>query len=134
MNAIRKPQVFSAAGAMARTAGKTLLPLFTGGMISISLATNAHADLLGNRGAEGFHMGWDNYGGMMLFGPVMMIGLVVLIVLVVVMLVGRGKQASESDGNANDRYRHALAILDERYAKGEIDHDEYEQRKRLLMT
>lgn len=70
--------------------------------------------------------------GMMLFGGVMMIafwgGIILLIVLVVRWL---GSGSPGRDARATGR-QSAVDILQERYARGEIDHDEFERRKQLL--
>ena len=70
--------------------------------------------------------------GMMLFGGLMMIafwgGIIVLIVFVVRGLSGGG--STRRDRQAGSQA--ALDILQERYARGEIDHDEFERRKQLL--
>jgi putative membrane protein len=61
----------------------------------------------------------------MIFGPIMMIGFVVLAVLTIAWLLrvfGLGWQQGRS----------ALDILKERFARGEIDRTEYEDRKRLV--
>ena len=71
---------------------------------------------------------WDGaaapwYG--MIFGPIMMIGFVVLAVLIITWLLrvfGLGRQQGLS----------ALDILKERFARGEIDRAEYEDRKRVV--
>jgi putative membrane protein len=77
------------------------------------------------------HYGWDWGWGHMLFGSLMMIlfwgGLILLIVLAVRWL-GAGSvrvtpQAPESK---------ALDVLKERFARGEIDKEEFEERRRLL--
>lgn len=70
--------------------------------------------------------------GAMLFGGLMMIafwgGIIVLIVLLVRWLSGSAQARHERPaGRAS-----ALEILQERYARGEIDHDEFERRKQLL--
>lgn len=92
---------------------------------------NALADFSGNHGdGYGHMMAWGDGGGMMLFGPVMMIGLVVIIVLIVISLLQRKHQSEAGGGHATTS---AIAMLNERYAKGEIDHDEYEERKRRIM-
>ena len=49
-------------------------------------------------------------------------GAIAVAVVVAVRVVGRG----------SDARRRALAVLDDRYASGEIDDDEYRQRRRLL--
>lgn len=79
-------------------------------------------------------MGWGAYGGYgggwEIFGAVHMLLWWVLIILGIVVLVrwlfGAGTGAHRS---AEDR---ALAILRERYARGEIDKTEFDARKRDL--
>jgi putative membrane protein len=74
--------------------------------------------------------GWDwGWGGSMFFGPLFMIaGPVLLIVLVVLLIRWLG-----GDRNTpRDRVRTAREILDERFAKGEIQRDEYEERRKTL--
>lgn len=68
-------------------------------------------------------MGWG--GGGMWFGPLWMIIWVAVLVAVIVVLV-RGLGGAGIDM----RSRGARDILDERYARGEIDREEYEKRKR----
>ncbi|HYL25873.1 MAG TPA: SHOCT domain-containing protein [Burkholderiales bacterium] len=70
---------------------------------------------------------WSAYGPMpwMFFGPIMM--LVFLAVCVaVVYLVMHG-------ASRNPRAEQALGILKERFARGEIDQAEFEQRRRVLL-
>jgi putative membrane protein len=64
----------------------------------------------------------------MLFGSVMMVlfwgGLILVIVLAVRWLgAGPGKAASRKT---------SLEVLEERFARGEIDKEDFEERKRLL--
>jgi putative membrane protein len=74
---------------------------------------------------------WDGssapwYG--MIFGPIMMIVFVVLTVLIiawVLQALGLGWQPSVQGHSALD-------ILKERFARGEIDRAEYEERKRVV--
>lgn len=72
---------------------------------------------------------WDG-GWMLPFGPLMMIAFVAAVVAVIVLLVrwfaDRRPAARTSTGN------NALDILKERFARGEIDKEEYEERKRIL--
>jgi putative membrane protein len=56
---------------------------------------------------------------------------VLLIVLLVKFLKYGGSRRRWRDWHENDR---ALDILNERYAKGEIDKADYEQRKKDLMS
>lgn len=71
-------------------------------------------------GYDGFGFGGIGMGiGMLLFWGVIIAGIVLLI---------RG--AGKSPGSiAGDRNKNALDILRERYAKGEIDKAEFEQKR-----
>lgn len=77
------------------------------------------------------HAGWG--WGHMIFGGLMMIafwgGLILLIVLLVRWLAG---PSSSSHVPPSATGRTPLQILQERFAKGEIDREEYEERKRVL--
>lgn len=108
------------------------------GLVSV-LAVNfwaLPAFALGNDGRDLFgrhDFGFHDVGfGAMLFGGLMMIafwgGVIVLIVLVVRWLGGGGS----AHHNRPAASRTALDILRERYARGEVDHDEFERRKQLL--
>ena len=73
-------------------------------------------------------MGAWGWGGM-IFGPIMMIVFIALIVGAVVLVIRwTGLGGSAVVGGANK----ARQILDERFARGEIDKDDYEERKRVL--
>lgn len=82
-------------------------------------------------GPDYWRYGWDWGWGHMIFGSLMMIffwgGLILLIVLAVRWLGG----SSRSDAATPSR-RSALEILEERFARGEIDKEEFEERRRLL--
>jgi putative membrane protein len=67
----------------------------------------------------GWGMGW---GGGMLLGPILTIGLVILLIALIVPFV-------RSIGGGEPRTPSARAILDERYARGEIDREEYLRRR-----
>ena len=77
--------------------------------------------------------GWWDYGASppwygMIFGPIMMIAFVALTVLIIAWLLrvfGLGWQSST-------REKTPLDILRDRFARGEINHAEYEERKQLL--
>lgn len=78
-------------------------------------------------------MMWWDYGGPgpwygMVLGPIMMIAFIVLTVVVVawvLRLSGLGWQPGAPE-------RTALDILKDRFARGEIDRAEYEERRKLL--
>ena len=73
-------------------------------------------------------MMWD-YSSFGPWQPFMMIGFIFLCVLVLIVVIrtlpGRGRHR---DGRGNS----ALDILNERFARGEIDRTEYEERRRTL--
>ncbi len=72
----------------------------------------------------GHMMGWG-YGTGMLFGPVLWILILGLVVAGIIWFVRQpGVSSTRND---------ALAMLDMRLAKGEIDADEYTARKKLLI-
>jgi putative membrane protein len=77
-----------------------------------------------------WHYGWG--WGHMIFGSVMMIvfwgGIILAIVLAVRWLGGD----SARRGGSQPRTKEPLDILHERFARGEIDKEEFEERKRLL--
>ena len=83
----------------------------------------------GPGGGDGFYHMW---GGGMIFGPLMMILFLILIVMAVVAIV-RWLGGGSTMPPAN-MPKSALNILDERFAHGEIEQDEYESRKRTLSS
>ncbi len=91
------------------------------GMLALS-APIALAD-----SGENYSMHGMGAGGW-IFGPLMMILMIALIVGVVI-LVLRWMGIADGSGNRRDR---AVDILNERFARGEIDPEEFENRKRAL--
>ncbi len=87
-----------------------------------------------DRFVYGPHMMW--WGGgwyAMIFGPLFMILLLALLIAAVVLLVrwlGAPLQGPVSPHQPNGRT--PLDILKERFARGEIDKDEFEERRRVL--
>ena len=86
-------------------------------------------------GGQGYGHMWGNGWHGWLFGPMMMIVFVAVIVVVVV-LVSRwfgGSGHGKAHGHAAaGRDRTPLDILQTRFARGEIDKDEFAERKRPL--
>ncbi|MGM0584847.1 MAG: SHOCT domain-containing protein [Pseudomonadota bacterium] len=83
--------------------------------------------------AEGRDYGFHHHDGMMMgggwfFGPLMLLVFVALVAGAVI-LVYRALSGGETKGGGDDR---ALAILRERFAKGEIDEAEFEARRKQL--
>ena len=107
--------------------------MLTGLAVSLTtFATNAVAQVSegyahhGQMWSGGAHHGW--FGG-----PLMVLGAILLIILVV-LLVARVMGCT---GGRCGRHRSggtAIAILEERFAKGEIDKAEFEDRKAALKS
>jgi putative membrane protein len=77
--------------------------------------------------------GWWDYGASppwfgMFLGPLMMI----VFLVVAAMILAWVARALGAGGRSSARGESALDILRERFARGEIDRNEYEERKRLL--
>ena len=62
---------------------------------------------------------------MMLFGLLVVVGIVALIIWAVLHLTGAGRPGGPGGSQAR-------LILDQRYARGEIDQDEYQRIRREL--
>lgn len=81
----------------------------------------------------GPHMMWGGWYGMFL-GPLMMIIIIAAIIVLVVLAVrwlGGGGHGSSPHAQTPSA-RTPLDILEERFARGEIDKDEFEERRRVL--
>lgn len=77
------------------------------------------------------NMMWDgNWGwGHMAVGGLMMVLFWALVIALAVLLV----RALSSERRSPPAERPALAILEERFARGEIDRAEFEERRRLIL-
>ena len=71
------------------------------------------------------HMDWDDSWWMWIWGPITMIVLVTAVIWAIRASTGTRPGAGGHDA---DPTRSARQILAERYARGEIDTDEYHQR------
>ncbi len=79
-----------------------------------------------SEGGFGGHHGMYGWGGFIL-GPIMMILIIAAVIALVVLLVrwlGMGPRDTPRRG--------ALDILEERFARGEIDKQEFDDRRRTL--
>ena len=85
-------------------------------------------------GSGPWHWGYGWGWGHMLFGFLLMLaffgGLIFLIVLAVRWLGGGAPHRAEPPASR----KAALGILEERFARGEIGKEEFEERKRLLSS
>jgi putative membrane protein len=85
--------------------------------------------------SHGIHMwggGWHEgaHGPlMMMAGFILLLAILVAFVFVIVRATGRSGQTS---GDVPTLRNPALAVLRERFARGEIDAEEFEQRRRVL--
>jgi len=107
--------------------GKFFIPL----LMATSLSTRGHsAAAQADTWGGGWHDGWG--WGHMFFGSFMMLlfwgALIILIVLAVRYMGGGPARAGDGPAQKN----RAIDILEERYARGEIDKEEFEERKQLL--
>jgi len=102
--------------------------------LSTALSTISVTALADSAGSyEGMHM-WEGSGYGWIMGPVMMIVFLAVAVAVVVLVV-RGLTGSAESGNVSTPSRTDKSpqdILAERFARGEIDKQEYEERRRVL--
>lgn len=90
-------------------------------ILALPLAGPAYADV----GEYGHMMGWG-YGFGMIFGPILWILVLGLVVAGVIWIVRGTGQPPAKDGS------NAMAELDMRLARGEIDAEDYAARKKLL--
>ncbi len=91
----------------------------------------AQAQTLADR-SDYWHYGWDWGWGHMLFGSVMMVlfwGGIILVIVLAVRWLG-GESSQKPMRVASDKT--ALQILKDRFARGGIDREEFEERKQLL--
>ncbi len=80
--------------------------------------------------------GWHGGGAWshMMFGPLMMLAFVAVVIVVVVLAIrwlgGAGHGVTAGSEARSDKT--PFAILEERFASGEIDQGEFEERRRIL--
>jgi putative membrane protein len=97
----------------------------------------AFQDILSQwRGYEGWHMGPGMMGGwgMGWFGTIFMFIFWVLIIIGLVFLIKWLIQSTKKEPESAQSSSRALDILKERYAKGEINKEEFEEKKRDLLA
>ncbi len=84
-----------------------------------------------------FGRGFYGAGSCGFFGPMMMIGVVILVVVIVFLLL-KSNKSSDTKSNLSKATEsriddsNALAILKEKFAKGEITEEEYLNKKNIL--
>ena len=108
---------------------KTMLMLLTlASVISAGGIAMAQGRQYGN-GGWGMGPGMMGYWGMGWFGGIFMIIFWVLIIVGLVFLIKWLIQSTRSEKSAAGGSQRALEILKERYARGEIDREDYLQRR-----
>ena len=85
----------------------------------------------GNYGGWGYGMGYGDFGLWTLFWHAIVVIFVVWLVLRIIF--GRGSWRHRHHVHGMWKDQSAVGILDERFAKGEIDKAEYEERKKALL-
>ena len=102
-------------------------------LAGFSTLLSSHAIALQSGPPYGPGMMWDGWWFGMMIGPLMMI---VFIATVVVLVVVAIRWLSGGTHRAHDAHlpsaKTPLDILKERFARGEIDKEEFEERRRLL--
>ncbi len=78
--------------------------------------------------------GYDGFGmGFGWFGLVFIVILIVVVVWVISMVMRNSSMKNRMDNNSYGNHsKTSMEILNERYAKGEIDDEEYERRRSKL--
>ncbi|MFT5447786.1 MAG: putative membrane protein [Gammaproteobacteria bacterium] len=100
---------------------------------AIALTTTAPSQLWAQQGAQGYgpHM-WDG-GSWMFSGPMMMLIVIVIVIVLLAALLLRWFGGSDQGQARNHTPRPSpVDILKERFARGELDKEEYEERRRVL--
>lgn len=92
--------------------------LATSGLTQAALAD-------GKNGGDGYHHMWGGGMSMMFMGPFMMIVFLAVIVVIAVLVV---RWLLPASGSATPAASSARTILDERFARGEIDAEDYRAR------
>jgi len=95
-----------------------------------AVATTSTAMAQGNGVGRYDHMMWNGGWAHWIMGPLMMIlfvGLIVFGIVAVIRWLGPPDQRGRQTGGSSAR-----AILEERFARGEIDEKEFSERKRAL--
>lgn len=88
---------------------------------------------LADGGNGAFYGGHQIMWGNWLMGPMMMLIMLVIVIVTIVIILKAFGLGSNANANS-DRQDSALKILNERFAKGEIDKAEYEERKSAVSS
>ena len=115
-----------------------IMALFVGGKMLLISAVSAFAQTGPGQGPRGDYMQYP-WGGMMSWGwlgmafhVLMLILILIALVLVVKWLLMQSSHSRREDKAIPEQKSRSLEILKERYARGEIDRQEFEQKKQDL--
>lgn len=113
---------------------KVLVSLFLAGAVLVPSTLWAQAPSDAERYAWGPHMMWWGGGWAMIFGPLFMILFLAVLIAAVAFLARRvdGPWQTSAPPHHTPPGRTPHDILKERFARGEIDKDEFEERRRVL--
>ena len=117
------------------SAAMSLLPVVARAQQATPPAANAPPQWYGGPGY--WHMMGDGYGWHWFWGgPFMMLLTIFAFVWVMRLLFGHARWRDEfhHHGRRQDANRSALRILNERFARGEIPREEYEDKKAVLLA
>jgi putative membrane protein len=83
-----------------------------------------------------YHMGYVGWGGMLLGGIFMLLfwGAIIFVAVLAIRAFSRSNQSAGRNDNYMPQGRDSLEILKERYARGEITREQYQEIKRDLET
>ncbi|WP_106450788.1 SHOCT domain-containing protein [Trichococcus alkaliphilus] len=77
------------------------------------------------------YYGYNMMGG---WGIFLMIILLVILIVIIVYAVMKLVQGGSNAGTTSNGRDEALEILNQRYAKGELSDEEYQQKKKILKS
>jgi len=107
-----------------------------GAALALTLSAPAWAQAEGYDRYHGPGMMWNGGWAGWIVGPLMMLAFLaaaVAVVVVVVRWLGGGATSHQPpDGGGGGRAASALEILEQRFARGEIDEEEFRRRKQAL--
>lgn len=107
------------------------MTFFLSFLLSLFALEPANANYQGEYGMGPDMMHWG-FGMMRWFGPIFMIVFFVLTIVVIIFLV-KWIALTKKPGFFSKEEESALDILKKRYAKGEIDKEEFEEKKKDLL-
>ncbi|MFW6428575.1 MAG: SHOCT domain-containing protein [Desulfosalsimonas sp.] len=113
---------------------KIFLKIFPGFLFLSLFCITGPAFAQGGRYGD-WHMGPGMMGGMGWFGGIFMIAFWILVIIGLVLLIKwLLVQTRSGDSSGSNAPSSALEILRERYARGEIDKKEFEEKKKDLLS